>query len=82
MIASSAEDERRQRLDLRVDAAEQLALELEAEEPVAGLGLDREVADLDVPPADELAAGPRSLLGDGDPDVDGDEPGRGRASGP
>ena len=53
-----------------VGAVEDLALDLERHEAMAALDLDRQLAELDALPADDLAAGARALARDVHPDVD------------
>lgn len=71
-------DEGRDPVGLVVDALEDETFDLDADEAVAGLGLDGEVADLDARPADELCRRPGPFARDADPDGALDEAGRRR----
>ncbi len=64
------EDERGHLVGGLVGPAQDHAFERDAQDPVAALHLDRQVAELHPVPADELAAGARALARDVDPDVD------------
>src|SRR5439155_18711308 len=48
---------------LDIDAAQDLALDLVAQQPAAALALGSELADRDTVPADELGRRPRTLAG-------------------
>ena len=65
-----AEHEFRDGVGVRVGAAQDVALDLEVDQSMATLDLDRHLAELDPTPTDELAGGPWTLARDVDADVD------------